>query len=111
MPSPFESLAGLDKLVHEPARLAILTALSGVVNADFVFLERLTGLTTGNLSTHLTKLEAGGLIEITKQFKGKKPATLVQLTDKGHTAIDQHWAQLQALHKQSRSWPPWPADK
>jgi DNA-binding transcriptional ArsR family regulator len=62
----------LDRLIHEPGRLAILTVLSSVQAADFVFLQRTTGLTKGNLSSHLTKLEEAGLIEIHKRFVGKK---------------------------------------
>ncbi|HEY3056658.1 MAG TPA: transcriptional regulator, partial [Thermoanaerobaculia bacterium] len=61
---PFERLAGLDRLVHEPARLSILTALSACKSADFLFLQRLTGLSKGNLSSHLSKLEEGGLVAI-----------------------------------------------
>ena len=110
MTTPFESLAGLDKLVHEPVRLAILTALAGVVQADFLFLEKLTGLTKGNLSTHLTKLADGGLVEITKQFAGKKPNTLLRLTPAGRAAIDRHWAALHELRERSAQWQPPPAD-
>ncbi|MEA2704976.1 MAG: hypothetical protein QOD63_2921, partial [Actinomycetota bacterium] len=58
----------LDRLIHEPGRLAILTVLSSVKDADFVFLQRTTGLTKGNLSSHLTKLEDAGLVRIEKRF-------------------------------------------
>ena len=64
MPTPFEHLASVNRLVHEPARLAILTALSACDKADFVFLVNVTGLTKGNLSSHLSKLEQAGLVEI-----------------------------------------------
>lgn len=97
MSSPFEELAGLDKLVHEPARLAVLTALSGCDTADFVFLHRVTGLGKGNLSTHLSKLEAAGLIAITKSFIDKTPNTSVRLTATGRRVIDEHWRQLRRL--------------
>ena len=70
----------LDRLIHEPARLAILTVLSSVRAADFVFLQRMTGLTQGNLSSHLTKLEEAGLIRIEKSFVGKRPNTSASLT-------------------------------
>jgi len=63
MPEPFQELAGLDRLVHEPARLAILTSLGACSSADFLFLQRLTGLSKGNLSSHLAKLEEAGLAE------------------------------------------------
>ncbi|HNT75952.1 MAG TPA: transcriptional regulator [Anaerolineae bacterium] len=104
MTEAFEVLAGLDKIVHEPARLALLTALSACSSADFVSLQRLTGLTKGNLSTHLSKLEEAGLIAIEKQFVGKKPNTLVRLTPEGRTAIDQHWQQLERLHRDAQQW-------
>jgi DNA-binding MarR family transcriptional regulator len=87
----------LDRLVHEPARLAILTVLSSCQEADFVFLQRATGLTNGNLSAHLSKLEDAGLIEITKRFLDKKPQTLVSLTAIGRSQITLHWYRLEVL--------------
>jgi DNA-binding transcriptional ArsR family regulator len=100
----FKEMAGLDKLIHEPARLAIMTALSSCKRADFLFLQRLTGLTKGNLSSHLSKLEAVELIEINKQFIGKKPNTLVALTSKGRFAVDLHWKRLDNLRSQAQQW-------
>ena len=102
----FEALASLDKLIHEPARLAILTALSACESADFLFLGRLTGLSKGNLSSHLSKLEEAGLIQIEKQFIGKKPNTVVSLTENGRTAIDKHWQTLNNLRNGAQSWLP-----
>jgi DNA-binding MarR family transcriptional regulator len=87
----------LDRLVHEPARLAILTVLSSVEEADFVFLQRTTGLTKGNLSSHLTKLEDAGLVRIEKRFVRKKPNTNLTLTALGRRRITRHWEQLDAL--------------
>ena len=89
----------LDRLIHEPARLAILTVLSAVEAADFVFLQRVTGLTKGNLSSHLTKLEAAGLVRIEKRFVQKKPNTNVVLTPIGRDQLAQHWAQLERLKR------------
>lgn len=106
MSETFEALAALDKVIHEPARLALLTALSACSSADFVFLQRLTGLTQGNLSTHLTRLEEAGLVKIEKQFVGKRPNTMVWLTDAGRSAIAQHWQQLDDLHKAAQQWRP-----
>lgn len=100
----FEEMVALDKLIHEPARLAIMTALSACESADFLYLQRLTGLSKGNLSSHLSKLEAAELLHITKQFVGKKPNTLVALTEKGRTAIEQHWQQLDNLRYEARQW-------
>lgn len=87
----------LDRLIHEPGRLAILTVLSSVKDADFVFLQRATGLTKGNLSSHLTKLEDGGLVGIEKRFVRKKPNTNVALTAVGRKRIARHWHQLERL--------------
>lgn len=100
----FEILAGLDKIVHEPARLALLTALSACTSADFVSLQRLTGLTKGNLSTHLSKLEEAGLVVIEKQFVGKRPNTVIHLTPEGRAAIVFHWQQLERLHDDAQRW-------
>lgn len=87
----------LDRLIHEPGRLAILTVLSSVIDADFVFLQRTTGLTKGNLSSHLTKLEEAGLVEIEKRFVRKRPNTNVSLTALGRRRIAHHWEQLERL--------------
>ncbi|HWH93953.1 MAG TPA: transcriptional regulator [Baekduia sp.] len=87
----------LDRLVHEPARLAILTVLSSVEDADFTFLQRATGLTKGNLSSHLAKLEAAELVEIEKRFVGRKPNTRLALTALGRRRITRHWEQLERL--------------
>ena len=87
----------LDRLIHEPGRLAILTVLSSVGGADFVFLQRTTGLTKGNLSSHLTKLETAGLVAIEKRFVRKKPNTNVALTAEGRRRIGRHWEQLERL--------------
>lgn len=106
MAEPFEALAALNRLVHEPARLAILTALTTCEHADFLFLQRLTGLTKGNLSGHLSKLEEAGLVTIKKQFRGKKPITIVALSDQGQAAIERHWQQLEALRQGTLAWKP-----
>jgi len=104
--APFEELASLDKLVHEPARLAILTALSACDSADFLFLQRLTGLSKGNLSSHLAKLEAGGLVQVTKRFIGKTPNTSMALTPAGRAAIQAHWQRIEQLRTQTSRWRP-----
>ena len=87
----------LDRLIHEPGRLAILTVLSSVKAADFVFLQRTTGLTKGNLSSHLTKLKEAGLVRIEKRFVLKKPNTNVELTPEGKQRVARHWRQLERL--------------
>jgi DNA-binding transcriptional ArsR family regulator len=87
----------LDRLIHEPGRLAIMTVLSSVTDADFLFLQRATGLTKGNLSSHLSKLEDAGLVTIEKRFIRKKPNTNVALTPLGRRRIADHWQQLERL--------------
>lgn len=104
MSEVFEDLAGLNKLIHEPARLAIMTALSACASADFLYLQRLTGLSKGNLSSHLTKLENAGWVHIEKQFVGKKPQTILSLTQNGRIAIEHHWQQLQNLRDNAQNW-------
>ena len=83
-------LADIDKIIHTPARLMVLTYLYVVESADYVFLMRLTGLTWGNLFTHLTKLEDAGYITVEKTFKGKKPYTIVHLSDQGGNAFREY---------------------
>jgi len=103
---PFERLAGLDRLVHEPARLSILTALSACKSADFLFLQRLTGLSKGNLSSHLSKLEEGGLVAIDKTFEGKIPKTTITLTAEGRKQLAHHWNDLERIRKEASNWKP-----
>jgi len=105
-PAPFEELSGLDRLVHDPSRLAILTALSACRDADFLFLQSLTGLTKGNLSGHLAKLERGKLVAIEKSFRGKAPHTSVRLTPEGRDAIRGHWKRLDQLCRAAAKWVP-----
>jgi DNA-binding transcriptional ArsR family regulator len=102
MSRPEEELV-LDRLIHEPGRLAILTVLSSVRDADFVFLQRATGLTKGNLSSHLSKLEEAELVAIEKRFVRKKPNTNVTLTAEGKRRIARHWEQLERLRNVSEA--------
>lgn len=106
MTTPFEEIAGLDKLVHEPTRLAILTALSACESADFSYLLALTGLTKGNLSAHLWKLEEAGLVAIEKRFVGKVPNTQARLTDEGSRAVSGYWERLERLRQGTSHWEP-----
>ena len=85
----------LDRLIHEPARLLIVTILASVVSADFLFLQRETGLTKGNLSAHLSKLEEAGYVKIEKTFKGKLPLTICKLTTAGKKSLTEYRQQLQ----------------
>lgn len=88
-PDPVEkrSILEVDRLIHEPARLLIVTILEAVISADFLFLLRETGLTKGNLSSHLAKLEEAGYIRIEKTFQGKMPLTICRLEPAGREAL------------------------
>ena len=81
-----QRLANLDPVLHAPARLAVMTYLYVVDSADYVFLMRLTGLTWGNLATHLKKLEEAGYVVIEKEFRNKKPSSMLHLTEAGRQA-------------------------
>jgi len=89
------SVTELDRLIHEPARLLIVTILSTVESADFLFLQRETDLTKGNLSAHLSRLEEAGYVKIEKTFKGKLPLTVCKLTSAGKKSLTQYRQQLQ----------------
>lgn len=84
----FKDLSSLDRLIHEPARLAIMTILYAVKEADFVYLQRECGFTQGNLSSHLSKLDEAGYLTISKSFRGKYPLTICCLTKKGREAFE-----------------------
>src|SRR5262249_19850651 len=101
---PFEQFADLDRLVHEPARLALLTAPAACKSADFLYLQRLTGLSKGNLSSHLSKLEAGQLGALGKEFVGKIPHTRGSITKAGRSAVERHWKRLEQLRQASLEW-------
>src|SRR5215207_8382555 len=87
MSNELRTVTTLDRLIHEPARLLILTILSSAASADFLFLQRETGLTKGNLSAHLSKLEEAGYVKIEKTYKGKLPLTICKLTVIGQKAL------------------------
>jgi DNA-binding MarR family transcriptional regulator len=90
-------LADIDQVIHAPARLMVLTYLFVVESADYVFLTRMTGLTWGNLSTHMTRLEEAGYIEMLKEFKGKKPHTKIRLTGQGREAFREYKKSMQKV--------------
>src|SRR5271166_872377 len=90
LPSP-------NRLIHEPARLAILVVLSSCASADFVFLQNATRLSKGNLSVQLTNLEEGGLVQITKTIEERKTRTTVRLSKQGETEIEEYWKTMDAI--------------
>lgn len=102
MAEALRSVTELDRLIHEPARLLIVTILSNVARADFLFLQRETGLTKGNLSAHLSKLEDAGYVKIEKTFKGKLPLTICKITAGGKKALVQYRQQLQDFMNKTR---------
>src|SRR5215212_2436546 len=106
MPTPFEYLQSLNRLVHEPARLAILVALSACERADFLFLLNITGLTKGNLSSHLSRLADAGLVAIEKKFEGRMPITYASLTLEGKEALKQYWASVDQVREGMRQLKP-----
>jgi DNA-binding MarR family transcriptional regulator len=87
-------LNDLDRVIHEPARLMIVATLYVVGKADFLYLQRETGLTKGNLSSHLARLEESGYVSIEKTFRGKIPLTLCGLTKEGRASFKQYQATL-----------------
>lgn len=94
MANDLRSLTDVDRLLHEPSRAVIVAILTAVESADFLFLQRETGLTKGNLSAHLGKLEEAGYIRIEKTYRGKIPMTLCRLTDAGREAFDEYRRKL-----------------
>jgi DNA-binding MarR family transcriptional regulator len=96
-PGDISALLNVDPIVHAPARLGVLTYLYVVERSDFVFLKNMTGLTWGNLSAHLSKLEEAGYVAIEKEFRGKKPYTMVRLTEQGRSAFQAYRRDMQRL--------------
>lgn len=90
MTQPSRELTTLDRVIHEPARLMIVTMLYALEEADFLYLQRECGLTQGNLSSHLARLEEAEYVEIQKTFKGKYPLTICRLTGKGRQAFQEY---------------------
>ena len=97
MKSEIQRAAEIDRLIHEPSRLMIVAILYAGGQADFLYLLRQTGLSKGNLSNHLSRLEEAGYIEIEKAFKGKVPQTLLSLTQEGVSAFEDYRSQLKDL--------------
>jgi len=92
-----QPLAEIDRVIHEPARLLLVATLSVVESADFLFLMNQTKLTRGNLSSHLSKLEAAGYVEIKKEFVEKIPRTLLRLTEEGRNAFLEYRQKMQQV--------------
>jgi DNA-binding MarR family transcriptional regulator len=93
----YAALAEIDRLVHEPARLAIIALLYVVESADFTFLVNQTGLSWGNLSAHMSKLEEAGYLDVEKSFKGRRPNTVLRLTPAGRSAFEEYRRSLKQV--------------
>ena len=93
----YSALAEIDRLVHEPARLAVMALLYVVESADFTFLVNQTGLSWGNLSAHMSKLEEAGYLDVEKSFKGRRPNTNLRLTTAGRRAFDEYRRRLKQV--------------
>jgi len=92
-----KDVASLDRILHEPARLCVVACLSLVEEADFVFLQSQTGMTGGNLSSHVKKLETAGYIEIRKSFQDSRPRTSLVITSAGRKAFQTYLESMQSL--------------
>jgi DNA-binding MarR family transcriptional regulator len=92
-----EPVTKIDRLIHEPSRYILMAYLYVVEVADFLFLIRQTSMTWGNLSAHLSKLEAAGYVVIEKEFLGKKPHTIVRLTDQGRNAFKEYRGNMKRM--------------
>jgi DNA-binding HxlR family transcriptional regulator len=91
-------IADLDRVIHEPGRLMIVALLFAVDRADFLYLQHETDMNKGTLSSHLSRLEEAGYVEVTKTYRGKVPQTLLRLTGAGRKAFEQYRRNLkQAL--------------
>ena len=90
-------LADIDRVIHSPARLMVMTYLYVTESVDYVYLTHLTGLTWGNLATHVGKLEEEGYVEIEKTFVDKKPYSVIKLTKKGRGAFKSYKDQIQTV--------------
>ena len=90
-------MTGLDRVIHEPARLLIVALLAGVKEADFLWVQRESGLTKGNLSSHLARLEEAGYVAIQKTYRGRVPLTLLKLTAAGKSAFDRYRKEMNGL--------------
>ncbi len=98
LPTPdLASFSGIDRVVHEPARLMLMAALYVLESADYTFLMNITGVTWGNLSAHISKLEESGYVDVEKSFKGKRPNTMLRLTPVGRDAFRSYRSKMKRI--------------
>jgi DNA-binding MarR family transcriptional regulator len=84
----------IDRLIHEPARMIIMAILYVVDEADFVYLAQQTGLTPGNINSHMARLLAGGYVTVDKTFVANRPRTVYRMTEEGRVAIRRYRQQV-----------------
>jgi DNA-binding MarR family transcriptional regulator len=94
--------AGVDDIVHQPTRLAIMVILHEAVRADFTYLKKVLELTDGNLGRHLAALEAAGYVLLEKGYEGRRPRTWASLTPRGKRALDEELRQMEGLIRRLR---------
>ena len=97
MPNNPTNLKNINRLIHEPSRLMIMTQLYIIESADFLFLQNQLQMTPGNLSSHLSKLEEAGYVEIVKEFIERKPHTALKVTKKGRSAFKEYQQNLKQV--------------
>jgi DNA-binding MarR family transcriptional regulator len=96
-PPDLTGFGEIDRVVHEPVRLMLMAVLYVIDSADFTFLMNLTGITWGNLSAHMSKLEETGYLEVEKSFKGRRPNTMLRLTPQGRAAFQTYRRKMKQL--------------
>ena len=94
MNSQIQTIAELDRVIHEPGRLMVVALLFAVDRSDFIYLQHETGMNKGTLSSHLSRLEEAGYVEVEKTYRGKVPQTLLRLTAAGRKAFEQYRRKL-----------------
>ncbi len=99
----FQDIKNLDRVIHEPARLAIMAVLYGVEEANFKYLLNMTGLSRGNLSANVSKLEEAGYVDVQKKFVGKKPMTIYKITAEGRKALDEYLKSVRQIYSTLKS--------
>jgi DNA-binding MarR family transcriptional regulator len=102
MPDEGAGIPEIDRLIHEPARLTLLTVLSSCEKADFTFLQNITGISKGNLSVQISRLESGALITVKRTIYNKKTRTTVQLTKYGRAQIVRYWQVMDDLRERTK---------
>ena len=92
-----QTLAEIDRMIHEPGRLMIVALLSAVDQADFLYLQHETGLNKGTLSSHISRLEEVDYVHVEKTYRGKVPLTLLRLTKVGRRSFERYRKSLREV--------------